>query len=724
MNKIKFNGEKFSYFKSLEFFLYDVFLLALITISLVDIPWLRSCVCIVFFYIPGYLLLKSIQTNNVYNPIESIIISFGLSFFIIIIITFISIKFDFLSFIIFVYFILTTFLLVIVILRKIKTDFSMLSQTNSFKSPLKTFFSFFREDKESLIIVFITMLFFFLGFFLRPFSVVRFPDEYYYLWASDINILTNLSYRIFPYMDIHLLISSTQKLGFILTLSFYFNLAGTTTGLAPHIISLLFYSMLLPVTYLIGSLHNKKTGYIATLFIACNPMIWLWNNRIMPDILYTVITISCFYFFYKSLKERGNIKWNYFVPAIIFGLLSYTQQPKMLFTWGIPFLIYFLSTAKSGKKSNRIIIFLIIIALILFLFLLIIILFFAPWFFQYDFPEILGNIFSIFHFNSQDWINFLSPGGTLWNNFAYPYYYSHAIILLVIIGTLCFAFKHTGREYIFVFLSIGMTLLLHATQFSMYDARFSFLIYPIFMVLAAIGFTTDLRLYSLLLVPFFYFLFPIFPLIEPGTKYFPQVLDLPRIISRLVAMAIIAYKILGGVQRFKKLSWKRSKLLSKFQFGKLVSVITIILVISSSFQIGTSIVTDDRYLYNDSINPEDVGIPQAGNWLIINAPTNSVIITNVRAHILSYYSNFKFDIENNDWIINREGVGKIITPLSEAELTEYIETRNFDYLVVFTKPVVGEPWKRPYFLSYIVDDTLVTIYEFLGDELNISESIY
>lgn len=718
------------YFNCLEFYAFILFSLTLLITSLIDNLSLRSFAVIVFFFIPGYLLLKSVTNNKYYNPIESIIISFGLSLFLIIIITFILIKFSLWHSIIFVYFIVTTILFVIVILRKIRTNFSKFSPTISFRSALRNLLSLLRKDKHLLIIVFMTIFFFFLGFFLRQYSIIRFPDEYYYLWVSDNDILPIVSYRDFSFMDLHFIISSMEKLGFILITAFHFNIIGTTTGIAPHILSLLFYSMLIPATYLIGSLHKKKTGFLAALFIACNPIIWFWNNRIMPDILFTVIVAACLYFFYKSLNKRESINWKYFIPAIIFGLLSYTQQPKLIFTLGIPFIIYFLSTAKRGIKNNRILFILIFTVVFLFFFLLLTTVFFASWFFQYDFPTLLDGLFSIFYFNFQDWIEFLSPGGTIWFCFSYPYYYSYAIIILAIIGSFCFAFRHTKRESVLFFLSIVITFYIHSTCYSEYGARFSFLIFPIIMVLAAIGFTTDIGNYSVFLVPLLFFLFPFLLINEPGIPQFPQILYLLRIISILIAITIIGYKVLNGVKPIilKNLNkfmgvmeWKRFQISANLKSNKPVSVIMIFLVTSSSLGIGISIVTNDQYFRNDYITPEDVGLPQAGKWLTTNVPTNSVIVTNVRAHILSYYTDFSFNFESEDLRINRQEIGIIITPSSETEFLYLIDEKEFDYLIVFTNPVIGEHWKRPYLYPYVVEGSLFTIYE-LVDNFNISES--
>ncbi|GAH12457.1 unnamed protein product, partial [marine sediment metagenome] len=121
-------------------------------------------------------------------------------------------------------------------------------------------------------------------------------------------------------------------------------LGGTTVGIVPHILSIFFYSLLIPTTYLVGALHNKKTGLIAALFIACNPLVWFWSSRVMPDIPYTVISTAFFYFFYKSFKKRGKISSKHLIPTMLFGFVAYTQQPKIIFVWAIPFVVYFFSS--------------------------------------------------------------------------------------------------------------------------------------------------------------------------------------------------------------------------------------------------------------------------------------------------------------------------------------------------------------------------------------------
>lgn len=563
-----------------------------------------------------------------------------------------------------------------------------------------------RESKYQIAIVFFTIIFFFIGFFLRQYSIFRMPDEYYYLWASNMKILPNLQYRIFPYLNPHFILSSTLKLGFILTLSFYSELTGMT-GIAPHVLTLFFYSMLLPVTYLIGSLHDKKTGTIAALFIASNPIIWFWNNRIMPDILYAVLASACFYFFYKSFNKRGIISWQYLGPSLIFGLISYTIEPKLIFVFGTPFIIYLLSGAKKHQILTELVICSVFISL-----LILGIAFFAPWFFQYDFPRIMGGLFSVFNFSLQDWIE----QGATWHCWAYPYYYTHAIIILALIGTFCFAFKHTKRESFLTLFSVGMCLYLHSTTFISQGARFSFIIFPILMVLAAMGLTTNLGLYSIFLVPLFYFLYPLLPANEPAAGTFPQIIDSLRILSRLSAIAIIVYKVLeGALPNLQTLPWKCLQELGNLQVSKQVTLIMIILVFSTSLSIGNSIVTNHQYAYSDYVNPDDVGLPQAGRWLTTNAPTNSVIITNARPQILSYYTNCSFDIESTDWKIDRQGVGTIITPNSQTEFLELVNNGKFDYLVVFTDPVVGEFWKRPYFSPYVDKDSLFTIYKHVDE---------
>ena len=701
MNAKKKPNHFFRRLRHIPYFVFLLFLFAALIVNVTNISWLKPFALITFFFIPGYILLWSILLHSKYNFIEVLVLSFGLSLFLIIISTYILIRLNTLSSI--------TLLLSLVVSILFTIKFLRTKSTDSFKFPqMSTFFKsswqsislkLSRESKYLIFIVFSTIIFFFVGFSLRQYYIFRMPDEYYYLWASNTKILTNLQYRVFPYLNLHLILSSTLKLGFMLTLSFYSELTGMT-GIAPHVLTLVFYSMLLPVTYLIGSLHDKKTGTIAALFVASNPIIWFWNNRIMPDILYAVLASACFYFFYKSFNKRGVISWQYLVPALFFGILSYVIEPKLIFVFGIPFIIYIL----SGAKKHQILIQFVIVSVFISSLILGIILF-APWFFKYDFPRILSGLFSPSNFSLQDGV---------WHCWAYPYYYSHAVMLLALIGAFCFVSKHTKRESFLTLFSVGMCLYLHSTIYISQGARFSFIIFPIIMVLAAIGLTTKLGLYSICLVPLFYFLYPLLPASEPASGTFPQIADSLRILSRLMGIAIIIYKVLEGtLPNLQTLPWKRLQELNNLQVSKQVTVIMFLLIVSTSLSIGNSIVTNPQYAYSDYVNPNEVGLPQAGRWLTTNVPTNSTIITNARPQILSYYTNCIFDIESTDWKIDRQGVGTIITPNSQTEFSELLDAGKFDYLVVFTDPAVGEYWKRPYFRSYIEDDALFTIYEYV-----------
>ena len=731
MRAKRYQNTSFSLLRSLEFYVFFIFLILGSIIFVFKYFLFISFLVVIYFFIPGYLMLKCIRFKKKYDLIESIIISFGLSLSLILIISYILIKFFSMVLIFPIFLILTSIFNAIIILKKFKFKDLDINKSSNLNLKIKScnLESFLLKNKYSFLILVLTISFFFLGFFLRRYSIIRYPDEYLYLWASDPDILSNLSYRKYSHMDLHFIVLSTQKVGFLLILSFYFNLAGTTHGIALHIISLFFYSMLIPVTYLLGSLHQKKTGLIAAIFIGCNPIIWFWNNRIMPDILYAVIAVSCFYFFYKSFKERGIIKWNYFIPALIFGLISYTIQPKMIFTWGIASFIFFLSAVKMKGKNEKFLTFLIFGTCILLFLLVLSVFLFASWFFQYDYPNLMENILKVFYFDLQDWYDFVKPDGVIWFCFGYPYYYTYAIIILAFIGIFCFAREHTKRENILFFLSIGMTFYLHSTAYSYYTMRFSFLILPMLLVLAAVGLTKNIGLYSLFLIPFLIIMIFTLSITEPSILRFPAVQAFPSFISKLVAIMIIGYKIFQGTITNKtRLSLKLlPSLHNKLKiYDKELLLIMIILISFSSLNVGNSIVTNDQFWRNDNITDEDLGLPQAGEWLRNNIPHDSIILTNIRAHILSYYMDGEFDIEHNNLRIKRKGIGTIITPSDEEEFQNLIDTHPVDYMVVFTDTLIGEHGRRPYFIPYINEDKLFTIYKLTNESmgLKISESTY
>jgi len=687
---------------------YFVFIISIVLITFLENPYISSFALIAFFIIPGLFLTASIKPTKIrYNPIELMLISFGVSLILIIMITYFLILMDKFKFINVIYIILTTTSLIWLIIRY-KILKNNCNQNNFDNSFTKKIYFFIKEEKESFIILILIIIFFFLCFFLKQYNIFRFPDEYFYLWASDQAILRNLMYRGYIFMDFNVIISSQNKLGFILILSFYYTLVGTTVGIIPHILSIFFYSLLIPTTYLVGSLHNKKTGIIAAIFIASNPLVWFWSNHIYPDIPYTVITTAFFYFFFNSFKKRGKISFKYLIPTIIFGFASYTQQPKIIFVWAIPFAVYFLSTLTRKEKNSKFLTSIIILSIIGFILTSILLIFIAPWFFEYDLKNILESLFSIYKFNLQDWIDFLSQGGTLWDIIGFPYNFSHTIIILFIVGTVVFIKTHSKRAiFVFIF-SVLFTIFFHSTQFSYYDARFSLIIYPLLMAFAAIAFSKKLGYYSLFLIPFLFLIFPLIPLNEPGSAISPPIGNLVGLISRIIGLLLIIYKIYEGVMS------KHIKITSNFIKKFKNPSFFLLIITTSSLFIGNVLSTNEDYWRNETISPEDVGLPQAGEWIMKNVPMNSIIITNCRPVILNYYTNNSF---NSEAILNtnfREGW--IFMPKDEEDLNKTIRESNYDYLIVFTHEIVAEIWRRPYFKDYIIKDNIFTVYKPLANK--------
>ncbi|KKN16849.1 hypothetical protein LCGC14_0971840, partial [marine sediment metagenome] len=527
------------------------------------------------------------------------------------------------------------------------------------------------------------------------------PDEYSYLSYSNQDLIQNFYYREYRVIDFHIIISSFKKLGFFLELSFYYTLAGTTSGIVPHVLSMTFYSLLIPVTYLIGTIHNKKTGIIAALFIVSNPLVWFWSSRVMPDIPYAVITMAFFYFFYKSFQKREKISFKYLTPTFIFGFVSYTIEPKIIFFFAIPFAVYFLSSLTRKNKYYKIILLTIILSIISFIFFIVLLTFIAPWFFEFSVKSMLESLLSIFKFSLQDWIDFFSEGGTFWNIIGFPYYFSHAIVILLIVGAAVFMKTRPKREsFLFIF-SILFTLYFHSTQFYYYDARFSLIIYPLLMVFAAIAFSKNLGYSSLFLIAFLFFLFPFNPLDEPGAILIsPPIGNLVGTLSRIIGLLLIIYKIYEGIMS------KRTKITLKFikKFRNITSTFFLISILSSSIYIGNFISTNEQYPF--TLTPEELGLPQAGEWILKNIPKDSIIITNARAQTLNYFTDHSFNTED----LKRDGFGWIKTPKAE-EFSEIIEQGNYDYMVIFSAPVVAELGKRLHFRDYINRAKRFTVYK-------------
>ncbi len=694
----------------LEISIYALFLAATL-VSICNTSY-RDFSLIPFLFVPGYFILRVIN-KKVFGAIELILLSFGVSILSIIPSAYASVVFNFASLTTIIPALLTTIFFLITLLRGLSNT-QVFSENNS-NCIWRLMLSLVSESRYSIAVILLTISFFIISFFIRSHDIYRMPDEYYYLWASDNTVLHDLNYRTFPYMTFHPLLSSTLKIGFILILYFNSQVTGSME-VSYQVLTILFYSMLIPVTYLIGKIHAKKTGLIAALLIACNPIVWFWSNRIMPDILYAVIASSCLYFFYFAFKERGTVNRPYLISFILFALISYFIEPKWFFLWSIPFLLYlvtFFVRPKSLLSAKVIIPFLFITALIT------IAIWYSPWLLSFDLPKIMDGLFSVARFSISDWHTFLTPGpqSPLWNTWAYPYYYTHAISLLAIVGIFYYIFKHSKRESLFLVALILISLYVHCTAFGNQDARFSFLIFPLIILFSAIGLQVNLGLYSLLLTPLIYFISVGLLANEPGVTTFPQLNLIFSVLSKLIVVSVLFYKILEGVlPRIARMRVIEGSSSLKFRISNQVTFLIIILIASTSLVVGESIVTNPSFYYNDNVTPESIGVPQAGYWLVNNTPPNSIIVTNIRAHILSYYTDCSFDIENKDWKISRSGNRTIISPSSEQEFSDIFNTKNYTYLVAFSKPVASEHWKKPFFEPFIEKNSLFTVYESIKEE--------
>jgi hypothetical protein len=222
------------------------------------------------------------------------------------------------------------------------------------------------------------------------------------------------------------------------------------------------------------------------------------------------------------------------------------------------------------------------------------------------------------------------------------------------------------------------------------------------MVFAAIAFSKNIGYYSLFLIAFLFLIFPISPLSDPGSGISPPIGIVEGTLSKIIGLLLIIYKIYEGVMS------RSIKTIPKFikKYRNITSTFLLISLLSSSIYIGNFI--SNQYPY--TLTPKRVGYPQAGEWIIMNIPNNSNIITNARANILNYF----LDYSHNTGDLRRDGFGWIKTPNAEY-FSKLIEKGKYDYMVIFSHAAVAEVWKRPHFRNYIIKDNLFTVYKYHND---------
>jgi hypothetical protein len=687
------NKDRVTFFRNLDFWILLAYtLLFVVFLEMSTFYFITSLFTILLFFLPGYMLIQAFSLFQDTGITEKILVSFGISVVIDIIMTFT------------LGLIGKREIIILLILLEIWI-LSLKSMYDHRHSKTIAFIKAIDREKTLASVLLLMCVVFFIGVYIRNVDFIHDPDEYrYIMWAKDLQNDILIAPKVGPdpqarVQYVYEYVTLLTMYGLALIYSFFFDINGV--GLYQgQILALFMYVMFVLVTYLLGSelFRNKIIGLIAAIFISTNPMVWLFANRIMRDIPASIFSNMALYFFYRSFREK--VKVNYFLLAITFMLFSLMVSPIAVWLL-IPCSIYSFSNFNTEKT---------IIAKLyrsapLVLFCSLNVINFIVTLIKYpNHPDPPWNMyiemFSIFHFNLEEWYNYLLSI-KVYGTWLSPYFYTHSVALLILLGifNLLFKQKELKRERIFLLSYLFLYTWWVSTYSAVSFVRHMFPVFTILMTLAAFG-SLDSSFLCLLLIPAFVLLLKI-----PSPSYIPFIQDVPsdfpdavKVGSMLGGLSIIFFKAseyilsrritLVGIYLKTR---NRVKLFIHFPAGSFAVCVVLISMLTSVYY-GNYFVNHGP---NENVSAYDTGLIQAVQWINLHAQNGSKIMSNAFFQVPYYLYKIagdSFTYIEPPWIYDYGTYEKA----REIFLNMTISKR-YDYLLIFTHKYMSYFWPR-YFL--------------------------
>lgn len=645
---------------------------------------LLSYLPIIFLFVTGFLISRLIPTIATSDLAEQVAVWFGLGLLVSISNTFILDIFGILYLLLPVSIIeLAIFLSLLVFQHKLKISFStQLTPTIVFLLIL-------------LVLCVILVSF-------RTVNFARNPDEYkYVVWAQNL-----LHGKMFvpgglgvPSLD-----STTdfwpwmQHYVYGLTLVDFFQI-GDFSLFTGQLMSGVFYAMLVLASYLLGSLRNKKTGLICSVFLAFNPMIFLFSDHIMTDIPIAAFATLSLYFFIKAY-DTISINKKYFFMALVFATFGLFTKGTGLFL--LPLISIYAMNRQVLRSFRQ-----------LTLRLVPILFFFASFagdatrFIFTHIPSSSYQVFieplHVFSWSSVQWSTyfFASPTGAF-GTFIFPYFYTFGVALLILLGLATILAKERNKIDLLFFTTLVMILWVFTTSSVIGGTvRNIFVVYPILMYFAAIG--IQLRKLKILVIPFCSLL-----LFIPTHGYVPYVQNtvLPTsftnfiLITGLMTGGLILFDFFLEKQKFKisiPCARVKKKLCLSFSLSGLLTVILLLLTVVVSIYSGLYYMSNAPLEVNENSSISSLGFTQAVSWFNTNVPQNARIASN-NPYVFPFYLSM---ISKNYSIVNLPLA--LNTNVSDQNTNDafinFINSDSIDYLVLFYQ--LGYSQFYPYLHTYL-----------------------
>ncbi len=506
-------------------------------------------------------------------------------------------------------------------------------------------------------------------------NIVHLPDEYQYIYVAR-NMITSsiLCMNNYPITPPWPIIRPAYHLVNVYILTY-----NDICFYPSQIYSTFIHSMIVPATYILVSQLGYGNPALASLFIGVNP-IMIWHSRkVLSDITYTFYFIITLYFFLKIFNKDMNKN------ALTFFFTFYTLAffTKISLVLAIPPFIYY-SIIKSYKKylTKNVLFFVIPLIVLSELYLSVIATPRNPTEAPASTPSwsksMLMQFLEPFTYSLDEWHYFLfEDWGRAHGTFVFPYYYSHAVALLILAGFIRFIVKMDKNRFFIVFLT-GMFIWYFSTRFGIGEARMVFPIYPILMMFASSMLSPIKGKYVFALL-----------LLAPFMLPYPGESENVFIIQGISQDCIMISKILGLITLILIILNSYLHKVIKIVFSNKISltyslniVYCIILVVIAISSLHTANCILFKQLFPENSPILDTGIPDVATYLM-NSNLTKGVITNVFFE-LPYYMNYTeiYRIPRNETIFKemlKNGTIKVIV-LSKYKYYNYRLLLIYNYL--------------------------------------------
>ncbi|RLE58043.1 MAG: hypothetical protein DRJ32_07280, partial [Thermoprotei archaeon] len=458
-------------------------------------------------------------------------------------------------------------------------------------------------SKKEIMVILYSITVFTINTLTLNVNIVHMPDEYQYVYVARNMMLDNIlcmtNYPIMPpsriirpaYHLINVYIFSYNDL------SFY----------PSQIYSTLVHSMIIPATYILISQLGYGSPVIASLLIGVNP-IMIWHSRkVLTDITYTFYFIVTLYFLLRIFNENLDKK-SLLLFFIFYTLAFFTKISLVL---AIPPLIYY-SLIKSYRKYliKNILFFIVPLIVLSELYLAVIVTPREPVEAPASTPEwsksMLMQFLEPFTYSLDEWHHFLfEDWGKAHGTFVFPYYYSHAVGLLILSGFLRFIIR-LDKEKLFIVFLTGMYIWYFSTMFTIGEARMVFPVYPILMMFASIMLNPVKNKYVYALLPLAFLVLPY--KVESENTFIIQGISrdciiISKTLATITLLLIILYSYLHRV---------KIVLFRRYPLNIIYCTILTVLLLSSLHGVNCILY---RHLFPENTPVEETGIIDAARYL-------------------------------------------------------------------------------------------------------------